>query len=135
MKQLFVGGKFADSSTGKSFAVVNPATEQPVDQVAEGDARDVDAAVTGARKALESGKWSTMGPSDRARLMFKAADIMESKLDEFVQLETANTGKTLIESKIELSLSLEVLRYYAGWATKATGETIPSRPNSFLFTV
>ena len=134
MKQLFVNGKFADSATGKSFNVVNPATEQPVDQVAEGDARDVDAAVTGARKALE-GKWGSMGPGDRARLMFKAADIMESKLDEFIQLETANTGKTLIESKIELSLSLEVLRYYAGWATKATGETIPSRPNAFLFTL
>ena len=134
MKQLFVNGKFADSATGKSFNVVNPATEQPVDQVAEGDARDVDAAVTGARKALE-GKWGSMGPGDRARLMFKAADIMESKLDEFIQLETANTGKTLIESKIELSLSLEVLRYYAGWATKATGETVPSRPNAFLFTL
>jgi len=134
MKQLFVNGKFADSATGKSFNVVNPATEQPVEQVAEGDARDVDAAVTGARKALE-GKWGSMGPGDRARLMFKAADIMESKLDEFIQLETANTGKTLIESKIELSLSLEVLRYYAGWATKATGETIPSRPNAFLFTL
>jgi aldehyde dehydrogenase (NAD+) len=134
VKQLFIGGKFSDSATGKSFNVVNPATEQPVDQVAEGDARDVDAAVTGARKALE-GKWGSMGPGDRARLMFKAADIMESKLDEFVQLETSNTGKTLIESKIELSLSLEVLRYYAGWATKATGETIPSRPNAFLFTL
>jgi len=134
MKQLFVNGKFADSATGKSFNVVNPATEQPVDQVAEGDARDVDAAVTGARKALE-GKWGSMGPGDRARLMFKAADIMESKLDEFIQLETANTGKTLIESKIELSLSLDVLRYYAGWSTKATGETIPSRPNAFLFTL
>ena len=134
MKQLFVNGKFGDSATGKSFNVVNPATEQPVDQVAEGDARDVDAAVTGARKALE-GKWASMGPGDRARLMFKAADLMESKLDEFIQLETANTGKTLIESKIELSLSLDVLRYYAGWATKATGETIPSRPNAFLFTL
>jgi aldehyde dehydrogenase (NAD+) len=134
MKQLFVNGKFADSATGKSFNVVNPATEQPVDQVAEGDARDVDAAVAGARKALE-GKWASMGPGDRARLMLKAADLMESKLDEFVQLETSNTGKTLIESKIELSLSLEVLRYYAGWATKATGETIPSRPNAFLFTL
>jgi len=134
MKQLFINGKFADSATGKSFSVVNPATEQPIEQVAEGDARDIDAAVTGARKALE-GKWASMGPGDRARLMFKAADLMESKLDEFVQLETSNTGKTLIESKIELSLSLEVLRYYAGWATKATGETIPSRPNTFLFTL
>ncbi len=134
MKQLFVNGKFADSAAGKSFNVVNPATEQPVDQVAEGDPRDVDLAVGAARKALE-GKWASMGPGDRARLMFKAADLMESKLDEFVQLETANTGKTLVESKIELSLALDVLRYYAGWATKATGETIPSRPNAFLFTL
>ena len=135
MKQLFLNGKFVDASSGRSFAVVNPATEQPLDEVAEADGRDVDLAVTAARKALDEGKWRTMGPGDRARLMFKAADLMESKLDEFVQLETSNTGKTLIESKIELSLALDVLRYYAGWATKVTGETLPSRPNAFLYTL
>src|SRR6185436_13780910 len=84
---------------------------------------------------VDEGKWSTLAPSDRARLMFKAADLMEQKLDEFVQLETANCGKTLIESKIELGLSIEILRYYAGWATKHTGETLPARPNGFLFTL
>ena len=135
MKQLYINGKFSDASAGKTFAVTNPATEQPLEQVAEGDARDVDAAVSAARKAVDEGKWRAMGPADRARLMFKAADLMESKLDEFVQLETSNTGKTLIESKIELSLALDVLRYYAGWATKVTGETLPSRPNAFLFTL
>jgi acyl-CoA reductase-like NAD-dependent aldehyde dehydrogenase len=135
MKQLFINGKFSDASAGESFSVLNPANEQTIDQVAQADARDVDLAVTAARKALDEGKWRTMGPGDRARLMFKAADLMESKLDEFVQLETSNTGKTLIESKIELSLALDVLRYYAGWATKVTGETLPSRPNAFLYTL
>jgi len=135
MKQLFLNGKFVDASSGKSFPVVNPATEQTLEEVSEADARDIDLAVTAARKAADEGKWRTMGPADRARLMFKAADLMESKLDEFVQLETSNTGKTLIESKIELSLALEVLRYYAGWATKVTGETLPSRPNAFLYTL
>jgi acyl-CoA reductase-like NAD-dependent aldehyde dehydrogenase len=135
MKQLFINGKFVDASSGKTFPVVNPATEQPLEEVAEADARDIDQAVTAARKAVDEGKWRSMGPGDRARLMFKAADLMESKLDEFVQLETANTGKTLIESKIELSLALDVLRYYAGWATKVTGETLPSRPNAFLYTL
>ena len=74
MKQLFINGKFSDSGTGKSFAVVNPATEQPVDQVAEGDARDIDAAVGAARKALE-GKWGSMGPGDRARLMLQSLTV------------------------------------------------------------
>jgi len=135
MKQLFINGKFSEAAAGESFSVLNPANEQTIDQVAQADARDVDLAVTAARKALDEGKWRTMGPGDRARLMFKAADLMESKLDEFVHLETSNTGKTLIESKIELSLALEVLRYYAGWATKVTGETLPSRPNAFLYTL
>jgi acyl-CoA reductase-like NAD-dependent aldehyde dehydrogenase len=135
MKQLFINGKFVDASSGKTFPVVNPATEQPLEEVAEADARDIDQAVTAARKAVDEGKWRSMGPGDRARLMFKAADLMESKLDDFVQLETANTGKTLVESKIELSLALDVLRYYAGWATKVTGETLPSRPNAFLYTL
>ncbi len=134
-RQLFVNGQWADATGGKTFAVVNPATEDTIAQVSEGTAQDADLAVRAARKAVDEGKWSTFGPGDRARLMFKAADLMEQKLDEFVQLETANCGKTLIESKIELGLALDVLRYYAGWATKHTGETIPSRPNAFLFTL
>ena len=131
--KLFINGQWTDAA--RSFKVVNPATEQPVAEVGEGSAADVDAAVKAARAAVDGGKWSQLGPSDRARLMLKAADLMESKLDEFVQLETANCGKTLVESRVELSLSIDVLRYFAGWATKWSGETIPSRANAFLFTL
>jgi acyl-CoA reductase-like NAD-dependent aldehyde dehydrogenase len=135
MKKLFINGAWADPAGGKAFGVVNPASEQTIDEVAEGGERDVDAAVRAARKAVDEGKWSQMGPSERARLMLKAADLMEQRLDEFVRLETANCGKTLVESRVELGLALEVLRYYAGWATKHAGETIPSGPRSFLFTL
>ncbi|MBI4564283.1 MAG: aldehyde dehydrogenase family protein [Planctomycetes bacterium] len=135
MKQLFINGQFTDASGGRAFSVLNPATEESIAEVAEADARDVERAVLGARKAVDEGKWASMGPSERSRLMFKAADLMEQKLDEFIQLETSNTGKTLIESKIELSLAVEVLRYYAGWASKHAGETLPSGPKAFLFTL
>ncbi len=134
MSKLFINGQFVDSSSGKTFKVLNPANESVLAEVAEAAEKDADAAVKAARAALD-GKWGAMAPAERARLMLKAADLMESKLDEFVQLETANCGKTLFESKVEIRLSIEVLRYYAGWATKFAGETLPSGPTNFLFTL
>jgi acyl-CoA reductase-like NAD-dependent aldehyde dehydrogenase len=134
MSKLFINGQFVDAASGKTFKVINPANESTVADVSEATAQDADAAVKAARAALD-GKWGSMAPAERARLMLKAADLMESKLDEFVQLETANCGKTLFESKVEIRLSIEVLRYYAGWATKFTGETLPSGATNFLFTL
>ncbi|MBI2930267.1 MAG: aldehyde dehydrogenase family protein [Planctomycetes bacterium] len=134
-RKLFIGGQWVEPATGRSFSVVNPATEEAIVEVAEGGAQDVDAAVQAARKAFDEGKWASLGPGERARLMGKAADLLESKLDEFVHLETANCGKTLAESRIELTLAAEVLRYFAGWATKHSGETIPSRPQALLYTM
>ncbi len=133
--KLFINGQWTDASSGRAFRVVNPANEDAIAEVGEGAAADVEAAVKAARAAVDGGKWPNFGPGDRARLMLKAADMVEQKIDEFAALETANCGKTLVESRIEIGLALEVLRYYAGWATKHTGETIPSRPNAFLFTL
>jgi acyl-CoA reductase-like NAD-dependent aldehyde dehydrogenase len=134
MTQLFINGKFVAAASGKTFKVINPANESVLAEVAEGDASDADAAVKAARAALD-GKWAATPPGERARLMLKAADLMEAKLDEFVALETSNCGKTLFESKVEIRLSIDVLRYYAGWATKFAGETLPSGPNALLFTL
>ncbi len=134
MTKLFINGQFVDGSSGKTFKVINPANESVLAEVSEGSEHDADTAVKAARAALD-GKWAATSPGDRARLMLKAADLMEQKLDEFVQLETANCGKTLFESKVEIRLSIDVLRYYAGWATKFSGETLPSGPGAFLFTL
>src|SRR5579864_2300676 len=85
---LFIGGKFVDSNSGKTFAALNPATGETICQVAEADQTDVDRAVQAARKALESGPWKKMDAADRGRLIFKLADMVEKQADELAALES-----------------------------------------------
>src|SRR6516164_4920546 len=84
---LFIGGKWLDSVSGKTFATVNPATGQTICQVAEGDRADVDLAVKAARKAFEEGPWPKMSASERGRLLNKLADLIEQNQVELAALE------------------------------------------------
>src|SRR3954454_20519259 len=83
---LFIGGKWQDSVSGKTFATVNPATGETICQVAEGDKADIDLAVKAARKAFEDGPWPRMNASDRGRLLHKLADAGEANIDELAPL-------------------------------------------------
>ncbi|MEO9594497.1 aldehyde dehydrogenase family protein [Rhodopirellula bahusiensis] len=133
--QLFIDGQWRDSASGKTFATINPATEEEIVQVAEGDKEDIDAAVKAARKAFESGPWRTMDARDRGRLMMKLADAIENEIDELAQLETLDNGKPLRESRhADLPLVIDALRYYAGYADKIQGETVPIRGNYLCYT-
>src|SRR3954463_5586914 len=85
---LFIGGKWQDSVSGKTFATTNPATGQTICQVAEGDKADIDLAVKAARKAFEDGPWARMNASERGRLLHKLADLIEQNKDELAALET-----------------------------------------------
>jgi acyl-CoA reductase-like NAD-dependent aldehyde dehydrogenase len=135
-QKLFIGGQWVEPSTEKYFKTINPATEEPITDVAEAGPQDVDRAVAAARKAFDGGKWPAMAPSERGRILWKIADLLEAKIDDFAMLETLDAGKPLGESKnVEMRLSIDVLRYYAGFATKITGDTIPSNPNSFIYTL
>jgi len=96
--KLLINGKFQDAVSGKTFATVNPATEEVIANVAEGDAADVDLAAKAARKAFESGPWSKMDARDRGRLMNKLADLMEENIDELAALETLDNGKPIRDS-------------------------------------
>src|ERR1700694_4953805 len=89
---LFINGKWQDSVSGKTFPTLNPATGETICQVAEGDRADVDLAVRAARKALESGPWSSMDAADRGRLLFKLADRVEAQAQELAALESLNSG-------------------------------------------
>src|SRR3954451_4684287 len=95
---MFIGGKWVDSQSGKTFPTVNPATGQTICQVAEGDKADVDLAVKAARKAFESGPWSKMSASERGRLLFKLADAIEQNQEELASLETLDNGKPYRDS-------------------------------------
>ncbi|OJW10928.1 MAG: betaine-aldehyde dehydrogenase [Planctomycetales bacterium 71-10] len=132
--KLLIDGKFRDGVEGKTFATVNPATEEVIANVAEGTAADVDLAVKAARKAFDSGPWAKMDARDRGRLLYRLADLIEANVDDLAALETLDNGKPLKEARHgDLPLVIDCLRYYAGWADKLTGDTIPVRGDYFCY--
>jgi aldehyde dehydrogenase (NAD+) len=132
---LFINGRFVDSVSGKTFAAINPATGKPICQVAEADKADVDLAVKSARKALESSPWSTMDAADRGRLLFKLADLVEKNAEELAALEALNSGKIITDARGDLQGAVNTLRYYAGWADKIEGRTVPVRGSFLSYTL
>jgi aldehyde dehydrogenase (NAD+) len=134
-RKMLIGGLWVDSVSGKTFATLNPATGEEICQVAEGDKADIEKAVKAARKAFESGPWPKMNASERGRLLNKLADAMEANIEELAALETLDNGKPLRDSLHgDLPLSIKVYRYYAGWADKYHGKTIPVDGPFFCYT-
>jgi phenylacetaldehyde dehydrogenase len=131
--QLLIGGQWVPAKSGKTFDVFDPATGQPIAKVAEGDAVDIDAAVTAARRAFESGPWPQMSPLERSKLIYRLGDALEAHRDEFAALEALDNGKPIRDARaIDVPGSYEMFRYMSGWATRLTGETIPiSAPGSW----
>jgi aldehyde dehydrogenase (NAD+) len=132
---LFINNEWRPAASGKRFPVANPATEEVLGEVAAGDAPDVDNAVRAAKACFESAAWRDLSARKRGRMLSKAADLLEARLDEFARLETAQNGKTLFESKIELTMAVNTLRYYAGWADKIVGDTLPVEGPFFAYTL
>ncbi|MBO0700849.1 MAG: aldehyde dehydrogenase family protein [Zavarzinella sp.] len=125
-QKMLVGGRWVAAHSGKTFPTLNPATGDVICQVAEGDQADIDLAVKAARKAFESGPWPKMNPSDRARLLHKLADAIEANKDDLAALESLDNGKPIRDSlAADLPLTVQCYRYYAGWADKIQGKTIP----------
>lgn len=136
--RAFIGGKWVDAVSGKTFDTFDPGSGRVIAKVAECDAADVDKAVAAARTAFESGPWPRATGSDRARMMWKLADLIEQHAGELAEIESFNNGKPLANVRnVDFVLACETLRYTAGWATKITGETIPlsSAPMTHAFTV
>ncbi len=132
---LFINGRFVDSVSGKTFPAINPANGEVLCQVAEGDAADIDLAVKAARAALETGPWNRMDAADRGRLLYKLADLVEKNSEELAALESLNCGKTINDSRGDLQGVVNTLRYYAGWADKIEGRTVPVRGNFLSYTL
>src|ERR1700724_1554774 len=123
--KLLINGKWVDAASGKTFATYNPATGEVLANVAAGDKEDIDRAVKAARAAFETGPWSNISPSERGRLRWKLADLLEKHTEEFAQLESLDNGKPLkIARAADVPLAVDHFRYYAGWATKIEGNTI-----------
>jgi hypothetical protein len=130
-KLLLIGGKWVLSKSGKTFETINPANEEILGLVDEGDKADVDEAVKVARKAYEEGKWCKIGPHQRARYLLKIADLIEQNADELATLESLNNGMAIGLARGMTSGAVDTFRYYARWATKIYGETNPSDPAFF----
>ncbi|MFL5331123.1 MAG: aldehyde dehydrogenase family protein [Gemmataceae bacterium] len=134
-QMMLIGGKWVPSVSGKTFATLNPSTGEPICQVAEGDKADIDKAVAAARKAFDHGPWPKMSASERGRLMYKLADAIEANMEELAALESLDNGKPIRDARAaDLPLVVMCYRYYAGWADKIQGKTIPINGPYFCYT-
>ena len=125
-RKMLIGGRWVEAASGKTFPTYNPATGEVLAQVAEGNSTEIDKAVTAARKAFESGPWRRLTASERGLLIWKLADLVESHLEEFAQLESLDNGKPVGVARVaDVPLAVDLFRYMAGWTTKIEGNTIP----------
>ncbi|KAL4227778.1 Retinal dehydrogenase 1 [Mactra antiquata] len=133
--QIFINNEWVDSVSGRTFPTINPATTEKITLVQEGDKADVDKAVAAAKEAFKLGSpWRRMNASDRGRLLNKYADLLERDLQYICSLETLDNGKPYHTSIGDLTFAIKVIRYYAGWADKNTGKTIPVDGDFFCYT-
>jgi len=133
--QLLINGQWVDAVDGGTFATIHPATEEKIADVAQASEKDVDLAVKAARKAFEVGPWHDMDARDRGRLLMRLADLIEENADELAALETLDNGKPIRDAQTaDIPLVIDCFRYYAGWADKITGDTIPIRGDYFCYT-
>ena len=124
--KMLINGQWVEAVSGKTFPTYNPATGEVLSRIAEGDREDIDRAVKSARAAFETGPWSRLTPSERGRLIWKLADLLEQNLEEFAELETLDNGKPFKVARVaDVPLAVDLFRYMAGWATKIEGTTIP----------
>ncbi len=124
--KMLINGRWIEAASGKTFPVYDPATGEVMAQVAEGDREDINRAVSAARNAFEHGPWPNLTSSERGRLIWKLADLLEKNLEEFAELESLDNGKPLAVARVaDVPLAVDLFRYMAGWATKIEGNTIP----------
>lgn len=136
-KRLLINNEWTESQAGETFLTVNPATGQPLAEIALAGAADVDSAVKAARRAFETGEWPAMSGSDRGERLWALADLIERHADELAELDTLDNGKPIrVSRRGDIPYTIKHFRYFAGWASKIEGSTIPvSIPDKFVYTV
>ncbi len=130
---LLIGNEWR--SAAKRYCLTNPATEEPLAEVAEAGEEEIDAAVQAARACCDSKEWRELPARKRGQLLYRIAELLEQRSPEIAEVETKNNGKPLFESKIDVAMAVETFRYYAGWADKLTGDTLPVSGNFFTYTL
>lgn len=134
--KLWIDGNWVEPQSARRFPTLNPATEEILTEVAEAGEGDIDRSVKAARKAFDSGPWPKMKASEREKSLRRLAALMERDQEELALLETLDSGKPIqMSRKIDLPAAIEAFHYYAGWADKLVGETIPADPSYFSYTL
>ncbi|WP_132745798.1 aldehyde dehydrogenase family protein [Scopulibacillus darangshiensis] len=134
-KGLYINGEFVESVSGRTFKTYNPVNGEVLATVSEAIDEDVNKAVNAARKAFDDGPWPKMDAAERGRLLYKLADLIEEHKEELAQLDTLDNGKPITEMRMaDIPLTIDMFRYYAGWTTKMTGQTIPVSGHFFNYT-
>ena len=133
-KGAFIGGDEAPSASGETFETIDPYTDEPIVEVAQSGPEDVARAITAARSAFDGG-WGELDPRKRAKILYTLADLIEANLQTGSELITLDNGKPVLFAMGELVHSVQVLRYYAGFADKVYGETNPTAPNQLIYTL
>jgi phenylacetaldehyde dehydrogenase len=125
-RRMLINGRWVAAVSGATFDTFDPATGEVICAVPSGDKAEIDAAVKAARAAFESGPWRRMTASERGKLIWKLADLLEKNLEEFAALESLDNGKPLGVARVaDVPLAVDLFRYMAGWATKIHGSTFP----------
>ena len=133
--KLLINNRWIDSVSGKTFATIDPSTGEEICQIAEADSADVDIAVKAAREAFEHGPWRKVNASERGVMLNRLADLMEKHADELATLESLDNGKPFAVAKaVDVAGSIACYRYFAGWADKVQGRTIPIDGDFFCYT-
>ena len=133
--QLLINNEWVNSSTGKTFKSINPATEEVITEVQHASSADVDKAVNAAREAFDHGPWRRYTVGQRANLLYKLSDLIDKHKLELAQLESLDNGKPVSDSfNVDLPMVSSVYRYYAGYADKIFGKTIPMNGPFFAYT-
>jgi aldehyde dehydrogenase (NAD+) len=133
--QLLIDGHRVPSSSGRTFKSLNPATEEVIATIAEGNEADVDRAVAAARRAFE-GPWRTMRAAERGNLLLKWAELLKRHADEIIEIESLDGGKPIsATTRQDFPAAIDTLTYYAGWADKISGDVVPTRDDALTYTV
>jgi len=120
----YIQGQALPGQGAESFAVINPGTGQAIAQVNEGGQAEVDAAMQAARAAFE-GAWARVSPMERGNCLTRLADLLQANREELAQLESLCSGKTIqLARGLEIDMAAQFLRYFAGWSSKISGETL-----------
>ena len=133
-KRLLINNEWVNSVGGTTSETFNPTNEEKLCDVAMANSQDVDIAVAAAKAAYEN-VWKDMNPHERAKYLYRIADLIEKNVDELAEIQTYDMGMILAHAKMMVAAQADTFRYYAGWITKVTGQTFPSEGSSFTYSL